>query len=86
MSLLKRKITGLIEKENNEFNKKKLAAYSTLGLMFPASIVVGLAIGYLLDELFNTSPVLLIIFTLYGMAAGFYNFFKIIKKYDKREK
>ncbi|MEN8154807.1 MAG: AtpZ/AtpI family protein [Acidobacteriota bacterium] len=83
---MKKKITRLNEKENSDFNKKKLAAYSTLGLMFPASIVVGLFIGYFLDEIFNTSPVLLIIFTLYGIAAGFYNFFKIIKKYDKREK
>lgn len=85
MSLLKKK-SGFSQNEKDEYNKKKLAAYSTLGLMFPASIVVGLFIGYLLDELFNTSPVLLIIFTLYGMAAGFYNFFKIVKKYDKREK
>lgn len=65
--------------------KKKLAAYSTLGIMFPASIAIGLFIGVFFDDLLGTSPVLTIIFTLYGMAAGFYNFFKIVNKYEKRK-
>lgn len=65
--------------------KKKLAAYSTLGIIFPASIAIGLFIGVFLDDLLGTSPVLTIIFTLYGMAAGFYNFFKIVNKYEKRK-
>jgi F0F1-type ATP synthase assembly protein I len=63
--------------------KKKWADYSTVGLMFPASIAVGLAIGYFLDKLFHTSPYLLIIFTLYGIAAGFVNLFKVTKTLDK---
>ncbi len=65
--------------------KKKLAAYSTLGLMFPASIAVGLFLGYFLDDIFGTAPTLTIILTLYGIAAGFYNFFKVINKYEKRK-
>jgi F0F1-type ATP synthase assembly protein I len=64
-------------------NKKKLADYSTVGLMFPASTAVGLAIGYFLDRLFNTSPYLLIIFTLYGIAAGFWNLFKVTRENNK---
>ena len=65
--------------------KRKLAAYSTLGIMFPASIAIGLFIGVILDDLLGTDPVLTIIFTLYGLAAGFYNFFKIVNKYEKRK-
>ncbi len=65
--------------------KKKLAAYSSVGLMFPASIAVGVAIGYFLDELFKTSPYLLIIFTLYGIAAGFVNLIKVTRQQRKRE-
>lgn len=53
--------------------------YSSVGLMFPASIAVGLAIGYFLDKQFDTAPLLLIIFTLYGVAAGFWNLFKITR-------
>ena len=65
--------------------KKKLAAYSSVGLMFPASIAVGVGIGYLLDELFKTSPYLLIIFALYGIAAGFVNLIKVTRQYEKRD-
>jgi F0F1-type ATP synthase assembly protein I len=72
-------------KNENLQEKKKWAAYSTVGLMFPASIVVGFAIGYFLDQLFKTSPYLLIIFTLYGIAAGFVNLIKISKQNGNRK-
>ncbi|MCK4943915.1 MAG: AtpZ/AtpI family protein [Candidatus Aminicenantes bacterium] len=72
-------------KNENLQERKKWAAYSTVGLMFPASIVVGFAIGYFLDKLFKTSPYLLIIFTLYGIAAGFVNLIKISKQNGKRK-
>jgi len=65
--------------------KKRLAAYSSVGLMFPASIAVGVGIGYFLDELFKTSPYLLIIFTLYGIAAGFVNLIKVTRQHEKRD-
>lgn len=61
-------------------DKKKLAAYSSVGLMFPASIGVGAAMGYLLDKWLNTAPYLLVIFTLYGAAAGFWNLYKVTKR------
>jgi ATP synthase protein I len=72
-------------KNENLQERKKWAAYSTVGLMFPASIAVGFAIGYFLDKLLKTSPYLLIIFTLYGIAAGFVNLFKISKQDGKRK-
>ncbi|MCK4764426.1 MAG: AtpZ/AtpI family protein [Candidatus Aminicenantes bacterium] len=72
--------------EQKQEDKKKLAAYSTIGLMFPTSIAVGLGMGYFLDELFKTSPILLIVFTLYGIAAGFRNLFKVTKQHGKQEK
>jgi ATP synthase protein I len=59
--------------------KRRLADYSSVGIMFPASIAVGLAIGYFLDQWLHTSPYLLIIFTLYGVAAGFRNLLKLGK-------
>lgn len=33
-------------------------------------VLIGLAIGYGLDELFGTRPILLLIFALFGFAAG----------------
>jgi ATP synthase protein I len=71
--------------DNKNKEKRRISAYSTIGLMFPVSIAVGIGIGYLLDNLFNTSPYLIIIFSLYGMAAGFVNLFKVTKKYEKRK-
>lgn len=61
-------------------DKKKLAAYSTVGLMFPISIGIGYVIGYFLDEWLKTSPYLTIVFVFYGIAAGFWNLFNVTKK------
>jgi len=71
--------------EKKAAENRKWASYSTIGLMFPASIAVGLAMGYFLDKFFNTSPYLLIIFTIYGVAAGFWNLIKITGKYGKKK-
>jgi ATP synthase protein I len=72
-------------KDNNFEEKQKWAAFSTVGLMFPTSIAIGLAMGYVLDRVLGTSPYLLIIFFLYGVAAGFVNLFRVAKKYGKRK-
>lgn len=64
-----------------------MAEYYNVGVMFPASIAVGVAIGYYLDRWLNTAPYLLIVFTLYGIAAGFRNLLRIgnVKSRDKGE-
>lgn len=66
--------------------KRRAASYSTIGLMFPASIAVGLAVGYFLDRVFGTEPILLIVFTLEGVAAGFWNLIKVTKQDGKKRK
>jgi ATP synthase protein I len=60
---------------------RKLAALSSLGLMLPSSIAVGLFMGYFLDKLLGTDPWLLIILTLFGVASGFLSLFRGLKKY-----
>jgi ATP synthase protein I len=59
---------------------RRLAELSSLGLMLPSSIAVGLAIGYLLDKLLGTHPWLLGIFTLLGIASGFLSLIRGLKK------
>lgn len=66
--------------------KRNWGDYLTVGIMFPASIAVGFGIGYLLDRFFKTSPYLLIVFTLYGVAAGFVNLIKVSKRYESPPK
>jgi len=68
--------------ENNKsrINYKKLAELSSLGLMLPSSIAVGLFIGYQLDKLLGTRPWLLVLFFLFGTASGFYSLIRGLKK------
>lgn len=54
---------------------------SSLGLMLPSSIAVGLFMGYFLDRLLGTAPWLLIILTLLGVASGFLSLFRGLKKF-----
>jgi ATP synthase protein I len=52
---------------------------STLGLTFAFSVLVGFAIGYGLDRLFHTSPFLMLIFILLGLASGMINIVRAIR-------
>jgi ATP synthase protein I len=64
---------------------KKWAEYSAVGLMFPASIVVGFFIGHFLDKWLKTAPWLTFVFIIYGILAGFHNLFSQARR-DEREK
>ena len=60
---------------------RKLADVSSLALMLPASIAVGLFFGYWLDKWLGTDPWMLMIMTLLGVAAGLISLVKGIMKY-----
>ena len=49
-----------------------------------AAVVVGSTIGFLLDNWFDTKPLLLICFFFMGVAAGILNVFKSAKKMNKK--
>ncbi len=59
---------------------RRLAELSSLALMLPSSIAVGLVIGYFLDKLLGTHPWFLAIFTLLGIASGFLSLIRGLKK------
>ncbi|HET6378395.1 MAG TPA: AtpZ/AtpI family protein [Methylocella sp.] len=44
---------------------------------FVAAVVVGAAIGWGIDRLSGTTPWFLIVFLLFGAAAGFWNVYRI---------
>jgi ATP synthase protein I len=52
---------------------------STLGLTFAFSVLIGFAIGYGLDRLFHTSPFLMIVFILLGLASGILNIVRAVR-------
>lgn len=62
------------------FNYRRLAELSSLGLILPSSIAVGLAMGYILDKLFGTWPWLLATFTVLGIVSGFLSLIRGLKK------
>ena len=64
---------------------KNWIAYSTVGLMFPASILVGFIIGYFLDKWLKTDPYLTIVFIIYGILAGFFNLFQVTRSHEKKK-
>ncbi|MGD8537386.1 MAG: AtpZ/AtpI family protein [Candidatus Aminicenantes bacterium] len=74
------------EDRGQKINFKRLAELSSLGLMLPSSIAVGLFIGYQLDKLLGTRPWLLILFFLLGTASGFMSLLRGLKKYLDKEK
>jgi ATP synthase protein I len=74
------------EDNRSRINYKKLAELSSLGLMLPSSIAVGLFIGYQLDKLLGTRPWLLILFFLLGAVSGFYSLLRGLKKYLDKDK
>ena len=49
-----------------------------------AAVVVGSTIGFLLDNWFDTKPLLIICFFFMGVAAGILNVFKSAKKMHKK--
>jgi ATP synthase protein I len=51
-----------------------------------ASVVVGALIGWQFDEWFKTSPFLLILFLMFGIAAGFWNVYRIAVPPDRNRK
>jgi len=69
------------DKPPRRINYRRLAELSSLGLMLPSSIAVGLFMGYLLDKLLGTHPWLLAIFTLLGVVSGFLSLIRGLKKF-----
>lgn len=71
----------MISKPPRKINYRKIAQLSSLGLILPSSIAVGLFFGYLLDKVFHTHPWMLLIFTLLGTASGFLNLIRGLSKF-----
>ena len=56
-----------------------------LGSELVAAVAVGTIIGFILDNWFDTKPLLIIIFFLFGAVAGIVNVFRAAKKMQKDE-
>jgi len=64
---------------------RNLLYYSTLGLEMGLSVAVGVGIGYYLDKWLGTQPWLLILFLFFGIAAGFRNLYRALKRMEREQ-
>lgn len=66
-------------------NLRKLAELSSLGLILPSSIAVGLFVGYFLDKWLDTDPVLLLVFTVLGIVSGLLSLARALRRHLRDE-
>ncbi len=58
---------------------RKYLRLSTVGLELGLSVLIGLFIGQYLDDRLGTEPWLLLLFLIFGMAAGFRSIFRLLR-------
>jgi len=74
---------GRAMKDNQLSLWRQLAGLSSVGITFAASIAIGAAVGIALDRWLETSPWFTIIFFVFGVAAGFANLVKDLKRWGR---
>ena len=84
---LNKKIDSL--DKNKEFNSKpKKETGASFGFKISteiiAALVVGVGIGLIVDNYFNTKPIGLIIFFIFGALAGFLNVYRVMRRIEKQ--
>ncbi len=60
---------------------RKIAEMSSVALVLPSSIAVGLFLGYMLDKWLHTAPWMLLIFLVLGIVSGLLSLFRAMKKH-----
>jgi len=69
---------------NNGSNTASLGKALKISTELVAAVVVGSTIGFLLDNWFDTKPLLTICFFIMGVAAGILNVFRSAKKMQQK--
>ena len=72
--------------KDKDTNAASLGKALKISTELVASVVVGSTIGFLLDNWFDTKPMLTICFFFMGVAAGIMNVFRAAKKMQKNLK
>ena len=70
-------------KEETKKSLRLMGHASALGIAIVLATTIGLALGYWLDRVFDTSPWLTLIFLILGIIAGFRNFYHFMTKRAK---
>ena len=85
---LKEKIDNLQhDKEKKSVSKRNSGAGFgfKISTEIVAALIVGVGIGLLVDNYFNTKPFGLIIFFILGAFAGFLNVYRVMRRIEKQK-
>ena len=92
LELLKQKLSELEQRENEIAPKDKVfvrgkGSYLGLriGVELLSALIVGAGLGYVLDGILGSKPWMMVIFLLFGGAAGVLNVYRLSKQEDKQE-
>jgi len=77
-------MSQLNKNPEDENNLRTLGNYLGLGMQLAVTVAAMVLLGYWLDNKFNTSPWLLIIFSFLGIASALYNFLKTVIKLPEK--
>ena len=84
---LKKKIDELKDTKDNKNKNRKMSGTSfgfKISTEIVAALVVGVGIGIIVDNYFDTSPFGLIIFFIIGSFAGFLNVYRVMRHIEKK--
>jgi len=65
---------------------RKYLRFSTIGLELGLAVIIGLWVGQTLDEWWGTDPWMLLLFTLFGVVAGFRSLYRLLMDLQRDEK
>lgn len=72
-------------KEEDRKYYRQLAMASTIGFQVAFAVFIGLAFGVWLDKRFDTFPWLSLLFMVFGVAAGFLNYYRFAIQQQKED-
>ena len=83
---LNKKIQNLdTHNDNSNKNRESGAGFGfKISTEIIAALVVGVGIGLIVDNYFNTKPIGLIIFFIFGAFAGFLNVYRVMRRIEKQ--
>ncbi len=83
---LKKKLDNIQSTKINKTHKNKQSGAGfgfKISTEIIAALVVGVGIGLIVDNYFNTKPLGLIIFFILGALAGFLNVYRVMRRIEK---
>ena len=87
LEVLNKKIDNIESKKyKNQTHKKESGAGFgfKISTEIIAALIVGVGIGLIVDNYFNTKPIGLIIFFIFGALAGFLNVYRVMRRIEKQ--